>query len=358
MNDIYLILILICLVSAFIQGRLASGQLYDATKKSSTVVEYTPNSQSQAAKDLIMLFSGLAATFIIVIVIMAGQINLLYLLVTLMVGYWVYLAVSTYQKKETASKKETEYKEYTGSPPIYRAEVPRPIPQPRAEPKEDEMTKIKNWEWYTFRDILIKLSQKGPGKYIAGAKRPDYIHLDGLLPTVAEMRQISSKSHNRESSRVVFADTGRSSLVISGITRIGTTNQVKVDMQPEPGRENVQIPVMTIHVHPGRSESHGLSDIDYISFLSDQRQIIMMILYEGGILFAMKTSVTMTGTNDNVQRRIADIRKDVLRSWPNIYIPNSVLAFNKAVCLEFGMTLYRAPSSNEDVAHRIDVTNL
>jgi hypothetical protein len=146
--------------------------------------------------------------------------------------------------------------------------------------------------------------------------------------------------------------------VISGKTRIGTDSQVKIDMQPESGRERLQMPVLTIHVHPGIEKKQGLSDIDYISFLTDVRQIIMMICYQEGIMFAMKTSVTMIANPERIQPRIAEIRQDILSSWSNLFFADAILAFNKAVCVEFGMTLYRAPASSENTAHRIDVTSI
>jgi hypothetical protein len=146
--------------------------------------------------------------------------------------------------------------------------------------------------------------------------------------------------------------------VISGKTHIGTARQVKVDLQPEPGRENVQIPVLTIHVHPNKEKTQGLSDLDHISFLSDRRQLLMMISYQDGVIFAMKTSATGIFSTDSIQSRINTIRNDILRIWSDLYLPDSILQFYKAVCLEFGLTLYRAPASNENIAHRIEVTNL
>ncbi len=225
----------------------------------------------------------------------------------------------------------------------------------------DQLASSNDWDWKHFRSILISLAGKRSGVYLPASKRPDLVHLDGLLATFAELRSISHASHEREVSRAIFVDRLRKTLVISGRTHIGSTNHVLVDMQPEPGRGWVQIPVMTIHVHPGREKTQGLSDVDYFSFLSDPRQIIMMICYQAGILFAMKTSVTMIASPTGLQARIAEIRGDVTRSWSTKYgwifaFPDAIFAFNKAVCLEFGMTLFRAPASSETVAHRIEVT--
>src|SRR5512136_90427 len=108
----------------------------------------------------------------------------------------------------------------------------------------DRQDASKNWVWQTFRSVLIELSTHGAGHYIPSPKRPDFIHLDGLQKTFTELRGISSSHYGREVSRAVFVDIARGSLVISGVTHIGTRDHVKVDIQPERGREFLQIPVI------------------------------------------------------------------------------------------------------------------
>jgi hypothetical protein len=120
----------------------------------------------------------------------------------------------------------------------------------------------------------------------------------------------------------------------------------------------VQLPVLTIHVHPSTANSEGLSDIDYVSFLSDRRLILMMVYFQNSLLFAMKTSATPnTISSDTAQRLVSITRNDILKIWSNLRLPKSVLAFNKAICMEFGMTLYQTTDGNENVARRIEVTN-
>jgi len=258
----------------------------------------------------------------------------------------------------TLSSRKRRYPANKISPTARTSAHNQPISEKSPEINLDELFKTLNWEWDSFRSILIHFARKGPGQYIPAERRPNYVHLDGLQATIAELREISCASEGRETSRAVFVDTQRASLVISGKTHIGTARQVKVDLQPEPGRENVQIPVLTIHVHPNKEKTQGLSDLDYISFLSDRRQLLMMISYQDGVIFAMKTSATGKYSADSIQSRINTIRNDILRIWSDLYLPDSILQFNKAVCLEFGLTLYRAPASNENIAHRIEVTNL
>jgi hypothetical protein len=323
---------------------------------------------------LISVFAGLGATIITVILLgnLPESYSLLVSAIMLPLAIFFLVKPNTVLEflsdflKRRAPVLKKQGKD-SSPPPAYQPTGSNPgrinhpsqtSPTPPVDTEPFEFISSKNWGWDTFRTALIQLAKKRAGAYIPAPKRPDFIHLDGLQATVAELRQISASLKNREVSRGVFADTQRDSLVISGKTHIGSDRQVKIDLQPEPGRENVQIPVLTIHVHPGSGMTQGLSDLDYISFLSDYRMIIMMICYQEGILFAMKTSATMVSSPDTIPHRIAEIRNDIGRIWSNFLLPDAILAFNKAVCLEFGMTLYRAPSSSENVAHRIEVTNL
>ncbi len=221
------------------------------------------------------------------------------------------------------------------------------------------LTKSPTWEWWRFRSVLIYLARIGQGCYIPANRRPDQISLDGLGATFTELRQISNSSNGRETSRAVFVDKEMSCLVISGKTHIGTIKSVKIDMETQPRRQYAQLPVLTIHVHPSMGSPEGFSDIDYTSFLSDNRLIVMVICYEGGVFLALKTSATSKNiTASTAQHMISTIRHDILRIWSNLNIPNSILAFNKAVCMEFGMTLYKTTGPDNNVAYRIEVTSL
>lgn len=223
----------------------------------------------------------------------------------------------------------------------------------------DILTKSLYWEWWRFRSVLIYLARIGQGSYIPANRRPDQISLDGLATTFAELRQISASSNGRETSRAVFVDKELSCLVISGKTHIGTLWSVKIDMEAQPGRQYAQLPVLTIHVHPSIGSPEGFSDIDYISFLTDNRLIVMVICYQGGVFLALKTSATSKNiAASTAQKMISTISHDILKVWSNFSLPNSILAFNKAVCMEFGMTLYQMTGFESSIAYRIEVTNL
>jgi hypothetical protein len=232
----------------------------------------------------------------------------------------------------------------------------RPYKRSDAEAKLLSLSTSPTWDWECFRGVLICLATIGEGHYIPATRRPDWVLLSGLQTTIQELRQISTQRQGRETSRVVFVDRDRSCLLISGRTRVGTATSVRIDTALAPGGMQAQVPVLSIHVHPDQPGSVGLSDLDYVSFLSDPRHIIMMICYPGGILFAMKTSATLAGIPmDIAQGRISVIRTDIFKIFSS-HTPDTILIFNKAVCMEFGLTLYKAPAPNENVARRIDVT--
>lgn len=253
--------------------------------------------------------------------------------------------------------KETRETLKTANKPFTELPNEESLPKANLAEKLDELTRRPNWDWQCFRSVLICLAEKGVGNYIPASRRPDYISLQGLQNTFYELQGISQQSEGRETSRVVFVDKKRSCLVISGFTRIGSSTQVKLDYRTENGREHVQIPVMTIHVHPNLNRKEGLSDVDYISFISDSRLIIMMITFEDGTLFAMKTTATPRAISTvSAQQMISTIMSDITKIWVNL--PDIILAFNKAVCLEFGMTLYQTKPPDKIYAHRIEVVNL
>jgi hypothetical protein len=235
---------------------------------------------------------------------------------------------------------------------------PKPVTRDQVENKLHELTEYPIWDWECLRSVLICLAKLGEGRYIPATRRPNCVFLDGFQATFTELRQISAQRQGRETSRVVLADRDRSCLVISGKTHVGSTSNVKINMTAQPGREMVQLPVLAIHVHPDQARDVGFSDRDYVSFLSDQRLIIMAICFRGGILVAMKTSATpRVIAPETAQRLISISRDDIMSIWSNLHLPEALLAFNKAVCTEFGMTLYQTTDLDQNVARRIEVTN-
>ena len=230
---------------------------------------------------------------------------------------------------------------------------PRQI-HPRDQQILDELTRPRIWNWQRFRQVLIDLSILGPGNYVPSPNRPESISLQGLGQTVAELQSLS-EAKGRETSKVVFGDRERKALVVSGKTAIGSESQVVLAIETEVGREKVQQRAVTIHTHPIVDTANGLSDVDYLTFISDPEQIAMIMAYEGGIIMALKTTVTPNAMRqEDVSRRLADIRHDYFDQSGSSPLLK-VVELNKAICAEFGLTLYTAPKGS-DTVRRVEVT--
>jgi hypothetical protein len=230
---------------------------------------------------------------------------------------------------------------------------------PDAAIKVNRLTESPIWDWAVFRGVLICLATMRVGRYLSVQRQPENVCLDGLYPIIADLRRISAERQGRETSRIVFADRDRSCLVDSGKTHIGARRTYQYRAEPKPGRRTEQVPVLAIHVHPSPPGTGGLADQDYVTFLSDPRQIILMICHSAGVVFAMKTSATRIEIGDEaIEPKIALIRKDICSTWKNLALPDSILALNKAICMEFGMTLYQAVQPYENKAWRIEVANV
>ncbi len=218
-----------------------------------------------------------------------------------------------------------------------------------------ELTSPRVWEWSRFREIIIDLSILGAGNFVPAINRPDTIQLKGLWKTIADL-QVLSEEKGKETSKVIFADRERRCLVISGQTAIGTQVSVTLTAKTEPGREQQQQRVVTIHTHPNGAASNGLSDTDYLTFIGDPKQIAMIVTYEGGLIMPLKTTVTPnTMAKNDIVRRLADLRCDFF-DRPNKQPMLKVADLNKAVCVEFGLTLYTATKRARDMVQRAEVT--
>jgi hypothetical protein len=93
-----------------------------------------------------------------------------------------------------------------------------------------------------------------------------------------------------------------------------------------------------------------------VSFLTDRRQVMMIICFRGGIMFTMKTSSTRkTISSESVTKWVSGVLEEMMIQKSKLNLPGALLAFNKEICLEFGLTLYQALVPSENVARRIEV---
>lgn len=145
--------------------------------------------------------------------------------------------------------------------------------------------------------------------------------------------------------------------MISDKTYIGDATSCQVITQlPHPEKLGIERLVADIHVHPGFLNSHGLSNADYSSFISESREIAKIITWSGGTMMALKTTATPNNLDpETVTKQVAVINHDFyVAPFKDPF--QKIIDFNKAICTEFGMTLYLAPINNRALATRVDVT--
>lgn len=227
---------------------------------------------------------------------------------------------------------------------------------PKDQATLDKLTESRNWDYGQFRNILVALAKVGKGQSITARNRPDSIHLQGLRKYIDELVDRSRKN-GREHARVVLADTGKDSLVVSGKITVGSRHSVRLEVSRQPGREKFQRAIASLHVHPDSLTSHGLSGQDYKTFLADPEQQAMMIAY-GTVnrIMVLKTTVTPNNlTERTIDQRIEDAESDYLENSAKHSVFR-VVDFNKSVCSEFGLVMYMADEKSNDLFERVNVT--
>jgi hypothetical protein len=230
---------------------------------------------------------------------------------------------------------------------------------PEDAKKIDDLTTPRNWDYEQFKIVLVALGTVGGGQAIPAKNRPNSIHLQNWRKHINDLVSRTRKN-GREHARVVFVDKERHTLVFSGKITVGTATRTRLDMTSAPGRELYQAPIASIHSHPLDKRTlaaHGFSGQDYRTFLGDPRQQAMLITYgEKNVMMILKTSVTPNNMSEaSINRRIANCEEEFLTSSKSHPL-EKIVAFNKTVCMETGLTLYVADENSRDLFNRVSVT--
>lgn len=138
----------------------------------------------------------------------------------------------------------------------------------------------------------------------------------------------------------------------------GNEGSVMLKGYLQPGRESVQIPIGSIHTHPETSDDTGkvFSPQDYAGFLGLMDQQFMMVEYgQNQTLLLLRTSVTPDVTSAEVTQRVGEIYTEFIQKLGRNL--NAIIEFNKMVCVEFGLTLYRRTPESGNTFRRIEVTH-
>ncbi len=221
----------------------------------------------------------------------------------------------------------------------------------------ERMTAPSNWDSSKFTEVMVALAKVGRGNAVPAGNAPKTLHLQAIRPLIDTLVS-RTRETNREHARVFFADIEKA-ILVGGKTTIGSESSAHLDFTKQTGREKLQKAVLTVHTHPDDLTSHGLSGTDYRTFMSDPEQQAMMIAYgSASRLMVLKTSVTP----NNTWSKDSDVR---LRGIEAEFMPTikknpllGMVAFNKTVCLELGLTMYLANETSNDLFERVNVTQI
>jgi len=227
----------------------------------------------------------------------------------------------------------------------------------------EAVTSPKYWDYSDFEKATCVLTTFGPGVFVPAYNRPESIHLQGMRRTIDAL-DAKTDHTGKEHARSVLADVESRSLVY-GRTTTGSAFRTRIDTARQPGREQYQRLVGSIHTHPLtigeaglESVSHGFSNKDFTTFLTDLDQQFMIIRFGRNTLIMLKTSATPNSlSEESVEAHVQSLTDEFISGNHPSTVLAQAITFNKAVCTEFGLTLYLATEKSKDLAQRIEVTN-
>jgi hypothetical protein len=221
----------------------------------------------------------------------------------------------------------------------------------------EELTTPRHWEYDRFKKVMVSLARTSKGNHTPAINRPDSINIQNLRKYVDNLMG-KTKISRLEYGQTVFADTQRESFVVSKTIKEGSNDEVDLIWDYEPGRKFFQKRTLSFHTHP-QGEGYvvnGFSDTDYSGFMNDLEQQAMLIAYGDEVLMVMKTSVTPNNlSKESTKRRIKECSQDFYfdSGKPS---KQAIVDFNKEICIELGLVLYRADAQDKNVMRRVPVT--
>jgi hypothetical protein len=225
----------------------------------------------------------------------------------------------------------------------------------------EQITAPKNWGYERFKQVMVALASVHPGVSVPAPNRPESIHVQNIRKHIDDLTD-KTVATGHEHSRVIFGDKEQNAFVLGKVVE-GTDRTVGLDTTPQQGKETQQRMIASIHTHPTNVQggmAHGFSDGDYNDFLTNPKEQAMFITFgKDNILMALKTSVTPNNlTRERIKQQVKETYDDVMAANPNKAINMKFVDFNKAVCMELGLTLYRANAQSKDLMERVNVTSV
>jgi len=226
--------------------------------------------------------------------------------------------------------------------------------RPQDQQVIDDLTQPPNWDYPQWRRVLIALATAGNGNFVPAHHRPETINLQVWETEAAALNRETLKD-GLERATPILVDTEKKAL-IGGKRTVGTHGGVVFDKTPQPGKEQFQRCIGTIHTHPFDIATPMMGGSDYLAFLPDASQIAMMMAWGGFRVLVVKTSVTPNNiSSDLLKRRLAAYEEE-LDIIDNENIGKKYIEYNKMICTEFGLVLYLGDEKQGGLVKRIEVT--
>ena len=218
----------------------------------------------------------------------------------------------------------------------------------------EALTSPPHWDCSRLRGTLIALGCLGKDFQIPAFNRPDSINISGWEDDLRRLRVRTDRS-GREAGYPILVDKRKRCLIIAPTTDAREEDgesRVLIYINHQPGRGLFQEHVILVHDHGDRGTilSGGFSDTDYATLLNDKCLKGSLMIWKKARFLALKTSVTPNNLRpERVKEKVDDLAREFLTR------EEGVIDFNKAVCLEFGLTLYYA-GNGENCLRRTEVT--
>lgn len=203
----------------------------------------------------------------------------------------------------------------------------------------EELARPRAWTYERFRRVLIAsavLDEDIPGAYT-----PDSVDL-GKLARHAQDLTAKAAIDGNEWCRVFLVDV-ESRALLQGKTTKGNRRSVLPDWSGQPGREPMQRRSFCIHTHPMAMQTvaQGFSEGDYEGFLWDRQQRVIIMVSGDSTMMVLQTSATpRVSSPKGIDQTLDMIEREARRGAGTPGSADSVIDFNKEVCVQFGLCLY------------------
>lgn len=211
-----------------------------------------------------------------------------------------------------------------------------------------ELAKQKHWDREEFKQVLIEsgVARKYPENT---AQTIDIGAFRDFLDDINKKSKITNNEHGRG----CFADTTSKKLIFGKVTE-GNHESCNINWDKPVLCINNLRRSLSCHSHP-KASNVSFSVQDYKHLLLDN-ELLAEIMTCGEVeLIIMKTSVTPSICRKEALDKKLDV---IFREFlSGTFTQQEIVRFNKAVCIENGLSLFMVGSLDRNIASKIDLFN-